>query len=96
MELIHCCLKSEYEQQIQTGYYGKDLVKKESFIHFSTWNSFRYIASSFFQDEREYIFLVVDSDKCKHVLRFEPDERGHLYPHIYAPLRCEEDRKSVV
>lgn len=95
MELIHCCLKSEYEQQIQTGYYGKDLVKKEGFIHFSTWNSFRYIASSFFQDEREYIFLVVDSDKCTHVLRFEPDERGHLYPHIYAPLRCEDIKECV-
>ena len=89
MELLHCCLKKDYEQQKQTGWYGRSLIKKEGFLHFSTWNSFRYVAPAFFHDTREYIFLVIDSEKVTADLKWEADEKGHRYPHLYAPLDCK-------
>lgn len=87
MIIIHCMLKKDYEVIKENPYYGDHLIKTDQFIHFSTWNSFYDIAPSFMQDDKEKVFLCVDTNLLESELKWEEvDKEGIYYPHLYGLL----------
>lgn len=84
MELIHRCKKADLDAMLQTeGYYQ---AGREG-THFCTWNSWPLIAGKQppLQPEED-VFLVVSSRDKTLDIRFEPDRKGILFPHIYGKI----------
>lgn len=86
MELIHRCKKKELENELaEKGFY--EAKEKGGYLHFCTWNSWPLIAGkqpAF--DPEEDVFLVVSSADGKLDIRFEADERGIEFPHVYGKI----------
>ncbi|MGX8834050.1 DUF952 domain-containing protein [Amedibacillus sp. YH-ame6] len=89
MEILHCMLKSEYEEVKDKTYYGEQCIKKEGFLHCSTWNSFYEVAPFFMKDETEKVLLCIDTELVQAPIKWEDNGEGILYPHIYGPLNMD-------
>ena len=85
MYIIHSVSKSEFEEEIKSGFYGKESIEKFGFIHCSEISTYALVAPNFKSKRAERLILVIDTDKVSAPIKWE-DGGGVDFPHIYGLL----------
>lgn len=76
------------------GDYRADSLVAQGFIHFSTREQVARVANAVYTARRDLVLLVVDADRLRAPLRFEPPDpnvpaehdTGERFPHLYGAL----------
>lgn len=81
MEIVSLISKKDYEQiaEDNKSYFTKP------FVHFSTWNQWNLIKNKK-EPQPDDILIVVEDNNPNLDIRYEKDERGIEYPHVYNPI----------
>ena len=85
MYIIHSAIKKEFEEEIKTGSYGRDSIKKCGYIHCSDMDTYYLVAPNFKDENIDRLVLVIDTDKVENEIKWE-DGGGLDFPHIYGLL----------
>jgi uncharacterized protein (DUF952 family) len=92
--IYHIATAADWAQAQAAGQYttstlGRTLAE-EGFIHASTAEQVAPVANMLYQGRRDLVLLVLDTDRVRPEIRFEPvpgwDEP---FPHIYGPLNTD-------
>jgi uncharacterized protein (DUF952 family) len=80
-----------WEDALVTGRFeGAGVDLQDGFIHFSTESQTAETARRYFRGQSDLVVLEVESDALGEALKWEPSRGGDLFPHLYAPLACEQ------
>lgn len=82
-------LKTQWEKGLEDGIYVAEDFDMDGFIHLSTQEQLIETANLHASREQELVLLVIDTDKVKAPLKFEPSRGGQLFPHIYGDLNLD-------
>ena len=88
MYIIHVANKALFENEIKSGAYGSESLKRCGFIHCSDLDTYYLVAPNFRNDTDEKVILVIDTEKLDCAVRWE-DGGGLDFPHIYGLLKRE-------
>ena len=91
MYIIHVANKALFENEIKSGAYGSESLKRCGFIHCSDLDTYYLVAPNFRNDADEKVILVIDTDRLVPEVKWE-DGGGLDFPHIYGLL----NRDAVV
>ena len=86
MYIIHVANKDLFENEIKTGAYGSESLKRCGFIHCSDLDTYYLVAPNFRNDTDEKVILVIDTDRLVPEVKWE-DGGGLDFPHIYGLLK---------
>ncbi len=89
MLLFHLCTPEHWEAQLDAGIYDHPSRKSEGFIHCSTREQLERTLERHFADATEVVILHLVDRHVKHLLRWEPNAEGELFPHIYGEIELE-------
>ena len=65
-------------------------LAEEGFIHASTAAQLAFVANAFYADVDDLLVLVVDEDRLRPEVRYEPvPGLPAPFPHIYGPLNVD-------
>lgn len=88
--IIHCMLKSKWDERKDKKEWGDEELKQEGFIHCSTIEYFWRVAPNFLDVEEPMVILCIDEKKLISEVRYEDgDNCGRFYPHIYGTVNNE-------
>jgi uncharacterized protein (DUF952 family) len=86
-------------QARQSGEYRAESLESQGFIHFSQIHQVLGVANNFYTGQTGLVVLVVDTDRLKAPLKFEPPVHpgtpavdvpaDGLFPHLYGPLNFD-------
>ncbi len=85
MYIIHSVIKKEFENEIKSGYYGNNSIKKFGFIHCSDLDTYYLVAPNFKNENMDRLILLIDTDKVEKEIKWE-EVQGVKFPHIYGLL----------
>ena len=85
MYIIHVANKALFENEIKSGAYGSESLKRCGFIHCSDLDTYYLVAPNFRNDFTEKVILLIDTDKLASEVKWE-DGGGLDFPHIYGLL----------
>ena len=85
MYIIHVANKPLFENEIKSGAYGSESLKRCGFIHCSDLDTYYLVAPNFRNDADEKVILVIDTDRLVPEVKWE-DGGGLDFPHIYGHL----------
>ena len=88
MYIIHVANKPLFENEIKSGAYGSESLKRCGFIHCSDLDTYYLVAPNFRNDTDEKVILVIDTDRLVPEVKWE-DGGGLDFPHIYGLLNKE-------
>lgn len=91
MYIIHSVNKNEFENEIKSGKYGSNSIKKFGFIHCSDLDTYYLVAPNFKNDMCERLILLIDTNIVDQEIRWE-DAEGVDFPHIYGLL----DQEAII
>ena len=91
MYIIHVANKDLFENEIKSGAYGSESLKRCGFIHCSDLDTYYLVAPNFRNDTDEKVILVIDTDRLVPEVKWE-DGGGLDFPHICGLL----NRDAVV
>ena len=86
MVIIHTANKAAFEEEIQTGCYGRNSLERCGFIHCSDLDTYYLVAPNFKADDDEKVILIINTEKLTCEVKWE-DGGGLDFPHIYGLLR---------
>jgi len=69
---------------------GSAVDLADGYIHFSAADQAAETARRHFAGRKDLMVLVVDAEALGSALRWEPSRGGELFPHLYAPLACDQ------
>ena len=75
MYIIHVANKPLFENEIKSGAYGSESLKRCGFIHCSDLDTYYLVAPNFKDDPDEKVILLIDTGKLDCDVRWE-DGRG--------------------
>jgi uncharacterized protein (DUF952 family) len=82
---------AEWAQFQRDGHFaGSADDLRDGFIHLSTPEQAPGTAAKWFAGEAGVMALTFDADELGADLKWEPARGGHLFPHLYRPLRLAE------
>ena len=90
----HIAAAADWARACQDGKYttstrGRTLAE-EGFIHTSAAGQVALVANAFYQGEPDLLLLVIDADRVREEIRYEPvPGQAQPYPHIYGPLNTD-------
>ena len=84
--IYHICTVSEWKDQNNSEYYMHKSIENEGFIHCSFKHQIKGVMERYFEDQKDLLLLIIDSDKITHELKIEKAPIGDSFPHIYGPL----------
>lgn len=87
--ILHITKPQQWEQAKNLGTYRADSLDSEGFIHCSKSTQILKVAKRFFDNQKELVLLLIDSEKVQAEIRYEPAEIGELFPHIYGELNID-------
>ncbi|MBN3876329.1 MAG: DUF952 domain-containing protein [Nostoc sp. JL23] len=87
--ILHITKRQQWEQAKNLGTYRADSLNSEGFIHCSKSTQILKVAKRFFDNQKELVLLLIDSEKVQAEIRYEPAEIGELFPHIYGELNID-------
>ena len=78
--------------------YRPESLKKEGFIHLSTYAQVVESAEVHFQGHESVVVVSLLEKKCKPCLKWEPGRREELFPHYYGdfPWEAVETSRMLV
>lgn len=80
--------EQEYKQALNNGFFIRESIESEGFIHASPKNQLTRVANKYYKNTVKPLILVVDASKVSVEVKWEP-AAGSLYPHIYGPLNTD-------
>lgn len=92
MLIYHILPRTNWEQAQAAGLYSATSLATEGFIHASAREQVADTANRFYRGQPNLVLLVIDTDKVKPEVRYDPvDIHGALmhFPHIYGPLNMD-------
>lgn len=92
MEIYHILPRTLWEQAQAQGEYRAVSLETEGFMHASTRAQVLDTASRFYRGQPGLVLLVIDPDKLRAELRYDPvviDGSQTQFPHIYGPLNLD-------
>jgi uncharacterized protein (DUF952 family) len=84
-QIVHICLKDDWQVAQELGEYQVDSLESEGFIHFSKLEQAVDTANRYYKGRTDLLLLWVDPARLTAELRWETSH-GDLYPHLYGPL----------
>jgi uncharacterized protein (DUF952 family) len=81
------CSAELWQEAERTGvFFGSEIDRRDSFIHFSTAEQVTETAAKHFSGQKDLVLVAVDAAKLGDALKWEPSRGGALFPHLYAQL----------
>jgi len=80
--------KQDYIDAKHKGYFTRDSLKDEGFIHASPYSQLTRLANKYYTKVKEPHLLKIDKALIIPEVKWEP-AKGGLYPHIYGPLNSD-------
>ena len=92
MTLIYKILgRADWERARAVGRFeGSAVDLADGFIHFSGADQWAETARRHFAGQDDLMLLTVDAESLGSALRWEVSRGGALFPHLYAPLACDQ------
>jgi uncharacterized protein (DUF952 family) len=87
-EIVHLCGRADWQAAQERGEYRAASLEREGFIHFSMPVQVARTANRFFHGRRDLVLLLIDPDRLRAELRYEPADND-LFPHLYGPLNLD-------
>jgi uncharacterized protein (DUF952 family) len=88
--LLHITERHGWEQAARDGEYRMSTrgvsLAAEGFIHCSLPHQLRAVAEAVYGDADDLVVLVIDSERLPSPVRYEGNDGGERYPHIYGPV----------
>lgn len=83
--------RAEWETAKAIGRFdGSAVDHADGFIHFSAADQAEETARRYFAGQADLYLLVVDAAALGPALKWEPSRGGALFPHLFAPLACDQ------
>ena len=92
--IFHLCEKQDWEKAREAGEYEAASLKKEGFIHLSTYGQILSIANWWYKKSSEPILLMLDNNKISEHLKWEGEDCLD-FPHLYRPIKVNEVLKTI-
>lgn len=87
--IYHVAQQAEWDAQRPSGSYSPAAFVSEGFIHCSKKEQVGGTLRRFFAGRTDVVLLSIDTEALESPLRWEEDEPGELYPHLYGPLNLD-------
>ena len=85
--IYHITTKKEWESAVRTGAYECRSLQEEGFIHCCEENQLPGVLERYFQNKKDLVKLVIDTDKLTSYYLFEwSPSTQDTFPHIYGPI----------
>ncbi len=83
--------RTAWDEALARGQFdGAGVDLQDGYIHFSTAAQAGETARRYFRNQAGLVVLEVEADGLGEALRWEPSRSGDLFPHLYAPLACNQ------
>jgi uncharacterized protein (DUF952 family) len=94
--IFHITTKVEWEAAQRKGYYDTLSLKDEGFIHCSEDRQVSVVLNRYFQNKRDLVKLVVETDRLKSPYYFDwSSSVEDTFPHVYGPINIDAVREIV-
>lgn len=103
--ILHITPQTDWLAAVEQGVYQTQSLTKEGFIHCSKPSQVVDVANTWYQGMRGLVLLVIEPEKLREELRWEPPAHPHpgqassleedLFPHIYGPLNLDAVKKVI-
>jgi len=97
--ILHLTPRSEWTAGQKAGEYRAASLTQDGFIHCSTPRQITRVADSFYRGQHGLVLLVIDPERLRPELRWEPPVHPgpqpdlppgeELFPHLYGPLNLD-------
>jgi uncharacterized protein (DUF952 family) len=84
--LFHITTKDQWKQFQKDGNYEPESLDEQGFIHCSSGGQVEDTANRLFGDQDTILLLVIDVSMLREQVKYEQDDNGDKFPHIYGPL----------
>lgn len=88
-KIFHLVPSQRWEKALVEGRYRPESLKREGFIHCSTWEQLLESAELHFKDEKELEVLYLIEKQVKKHLVWEKGRNDMDFPHLYAEFPFE-------
>lgn len=89
-EYVYKLLTQQQWQTVQanslTAEYASDLDLRDGYIHLSTASQVQPVATKYFADTPSVVVLKVNFAKIAPMVKWEPNSKGELFPHVYGTI----------
>ncbi len=89
MILFHIATQKDMDKALnQQKDYTNISLKKDGFIHCSTFEQLESVANNNFKNTQEFLVVIcLNTDYLNFELKWEENlKNGHIFPHIYGPI----------
>lgn len=94
--ILHCMLKSEWEEVRNLKCWGQKNIEADGFIHCSPIRYFRRVSGNFDAVNEEMVLLLINEDKLRSEVRYEDgDNCGRAYPHVYGLINNDAVKQAL-
>lgn len=84
--LFHITTQDDWKKYKNDGNYEPESLDSQGFIHCSSGHQVEDTANDKFSGKDEILLLVIDVAMLREQVKYEEDETGEKFPHIYGPL----------
>ena len=88
--IFHITTAADWKAAQQEGFYEVASLKEEGFIHCSQEHQVADVLDRYFNDKKELVKLVIDTDKLTTNFIFDwSPSLADTFPHIYGPINLD-------
>jgi uncharacterized protein (DUF952 family) len=85
--IYHMCPKSDWAAAVTAGvYHGRELDRRDGFIHFSSPDQVRETAALHLSGATGLVLLQIEASRLGAALKWEKSRDNGLFPHLYGPM----------
>ena len=97
-KIFHLVPTARWEKALIEGRYQPESLKKEGFIHFSTWEQLHETAELYYKEEKSLEVLFVIEKHVKQNLKWEKSRDDQDFPHLYGgfPFSAVETTRKMI
>ncbi len=94
--IFHITTKSEWEAAKRKGFYNTLSLREEGFIHCSEDRQISGVLNRYFQNKKDLVKLVVETEKLKSPYFFDwSTSVEDTFPHVYGPINIDAVKEIV-
>ena len=86
--ILHVTNRIEWDKAQRRGSYEGDSLETEGFIHMCMPHQLLGVAERYYKGQDGLVVLVVDSERVRSPLRYEPVDNDH-FPHLHGALNMD-------
>ena len=87
--ILHVTTRMQWERGLTTGSYATESLDSVGFIYCSEPRQVLGIANSLYRGREGLVLLCIDPERVTAQIKYESQESGVAYPHIYGPLNAD-------